>query len=204
LCRTRSGELHEPKLGINPEFFKGWLVVKFQAWHSPVMQDSVNPMIPFTMADVQMTLTPKVISALYQEAMALAEDARDYFDHVGQWDRKRLQPMDRVLFSCESLKVTTRLMHVISWLLVRKAVLAGEMSPAAAMTPDRRLGRTTKNPQQDSPRIKTLPPMAQRLIAKSQELYVRIKRLEEQMEGDETESDDSPARQLQQKLAAAF
>lgn len=180
-----------------------------QAWHRWVVKDSVNPvaqpaMITGVMVDIQKTLTPKVINALYQESMALAEDARDYFDHVGQWDRKRLQPMDRVLFSCESLKVTTRLMHVISWLLVRKAVLANEMTPADAMTPDRRLGRTTKNPQQDSPRIKTLPPMAQRLISKSQELYVRIKRLEDQLEGSEAEPDDSPARQLQQKLAAAF
>jgi regulator of CtrA degradation len=167
------------------------------------MQDSLNHVQPEPVVQLQMTLTPKVIDTLYREAMALAEDARDYFDHVGQWDRKRLQPMDRVLFSCESLKVTTRLMHVISWLLVRKAVLAGEMTLADAMAPDRRLGRTTKSIEQDSPRVKTLPPMAQRLIAKSQDIYVRIKRLEDQMEG-EAPTDDSPARLLQQKLQASF
>jgi regulator of CtrA degradation len=167
------------------------------------MQDSFNHAIAPEVVQLQMTLTPKVIDTLYHEAMSLAEDARDYFDHVGQWDRKRLQPMDRVLFSCESLKVTTRLMHVISWLLVRKAVLAGEMTMGDALAPDRRLGRATKSTEQDSPRIKTLPPMAQRLIAKSQDIYIRIKRLEEQMESDDV-VDDSPARLLQQKLQASF
>ncbi len=168
------------------------------------MAESLNHAIRPEVVQLHMALTPKVIDALYRESMELAEDARDYFDHVGQWDRKRLQPMDRVLFSCESLKVTTRLMHVISWLLVRKAVLAGEMTPADALAPDRRLGRATKATQEDSPRIKSLPPMAQRLIAKSQDIYIRIKRLEEQMDSPDMDVEDSPARLLQQQLQATF
>jgi regulator of CtrA degradation len=147
-------------------------------------------------------LTAKLVDQLYQESMTLAEDARDYFDHVGQWDRKRLGPMDRVLFSCESLKVTTRLMHVISWLLVRKAVMAGEMRADEAMSSDRRLGRASTTSTEESPRIKTLPPESQRLITKSQELYLRIKRLEESL--GEDEKHDGPARGLQQKLMASF
>jgi regulator of CtrA degradation len=161
-------------------------------WHAGAMIESFSPV----------ELTAKLVDQLYQESMALAEDARDYFDHVGQWDRKRLGPMDRVLFSCESLKVTTRLMHVISWLLVRKAVMAGEMQASEALAPDRRLGRASATSVEESPRLKTLPPESQRLILKSQEIYLRIKRLEETL-GDE-DLDDGPARGLQQKLMASF
>jgi regulator of CtrA degradation len=148
----------------------------------------------------------RLTEQLYREAMQLAEDARTYFDHVGQWDRKRLEPMDRVLFSCESLKVTTRLMHAISWLLVRKAVQASEMDESEARLPERRLGRATMTVADDLPRLKSLPPMAQRLVIRSQDLYSRLQRLETQMlENDTgTEAAQSPARALLERIEGAF
>jgi regulator of CtrA degradation len=147
-----------------------------------------------------------LIDQLYREAMQLAEDSRTYFDHVGQWDRKRLEPMDRVLFSCESLKVTTRLMHSISWLLVRKAVLAHEMNEVEARLPERRLGRATATADDDLPRLQTLPPMAQRLVLRSQDLYSRLYRLENQMFDTVSASvtGEGPVRELMDRIQGAF
>jgi regulator of CtrA degradation len=147
-----------------------------------------------------------LIDQLYREAMQLAEDSRTYFDHVGQWDRKRLEPMDRVLFSCESLKVTTRLMHSISWLLVRKAVLAHEMNEAEARVPERRLGRASVTTEDDMPRLQTLPPMAQRLVVRSQDLYNRLHRLETQMfeTASVSPAGEGPARALMDRIQGAF
>ncbi len=71
-------------------------------------------------------LTPKLIDGLYVEAMVLADEARSYFDSTARDDRLALAAIDRVAFSCESLKVTTRLMHVIAWLLHRRAMIAGD------------------------------------------------------------------------------
>ena len=85
-------------------------------------------------------LTPKLVDGLYVEAMVLADEARSYFDTGGRDDRLALDPLDRVGFSCESLKVTTRLMHVIAWLLTQRAVAAGELSRAQAGMAERRLG----------------------------------------------------------------
>jgi regulator of CtrA degradation len=152
------------------------------------------------------TLTPKVIDGLYQEAMQLAEQARDYFDHMGQIERQRLAPMDRVVFSCESLKITTRLMHVISWLLVRKAVLAGEMSAPEAATPDRRLGRATPTSTDDIARIGKLPPGTVKLITRSQDLYERLRRLDEQLveAAAPAEAEASPALALMRRLEGAL
>ena len=89
---------------------------------------------------IQSHLTPKLVDALYVEAMVLADEARSYFDTIGRDDRLSLDPIDRVGFSCESLKVTTRLMHVIAWLLTQRAVAAGELSRAQAGEAERRLG----------------------------------------------------------------
>ena len=157
-------------------------------------------------ADANSTLGPVLIDQLYREAMQLAEDARTYFDHVGQWDRKRLEPMDRVLFSCESLKVTTRLMHAISWLLVRKAVFAGEMHADEALLPERRLGRASPSTDEDMVRLATLPPMAVRLVNRSQDLYTRLQRMENQMQREFTSEAavPSPALALMQRIEGAF
>ena len=94
------------------------------------------------MADEQASagLTPKLVDSLYVEAMLLADEARSYFDACGRDDRLSLDPVDRVGFSCESLKVTTRLMHIIAWLLTQKAVAAGEVTRAQAGISERRLG----------------------------------------------------------------
>jgi regulator of CtrA degradation len=148
-------------------------------------------------------LTPKVIDGLYHEAMVLAEEARDYFDKAGQWERQQLSPMDRVLFSCESLKVTTRLMHVISWLLVRKAVMAGEMGEHEAQAPDRRLGRATRTDLNDALRMRGLPEQAVVLVQRSQDLYERLARLEGTLAAD-LGPETGGARALFAQLNASF
>jgi regulator of CtrA degradation len=196
------------KLVIHPLCFKRWLALRSELWQSPGMSEELTFInLPFA----EDTPSPRELGAvltdqLYREAMQLAEDSRTYFDHVGQWDRKRLEPMDRVLFSCESLKVTTRLMHAISWLLVRKAVLANEMNEAEARLPERRLGRATATLSDDLPRLQTLPPMAQRLVTRSQDLYSRLQRLEAQMFEvlDVSGPGQGPARALLDRIEGAF
>src|SRR5687767_12743781 len=116
-------------------------------------------------------LTPKLIDSLYVEAMVLADEARAYFDEHGRGDRLSLDPIVRVGFSCESLKVTTRLMHVIAWLLTQRAVEAGEISMGQARNPARRLGDAVES---DPQLLLCLPESALRLIKSSQDLYARV------------------------------
>lgn len=141
----------------------------------------------------------RVIDTLYIDAMVLADEARSYFDEGGRADREALDPMARVSFSCESLKVTTRLMHVIAWLLTQRAVDAGELTAREACDPSRRLGPA---PFSDAIAIERLPSAARALIAVSTDLYARVLRLDE-VQADEIVV-DSPVHGLQGRLAAAF
>src|SRR3954462_14645414 len=127
--------------------------------------------------DAQTPLTPKLVGALYTEAMLLADEARAYFDRHGREERDALEPIVRVGFSCEPLKVTTRLMHVIAWLLTQRAVEAGELSPLQARTPARRLGEA---PGTDEALLPSLPAEAVALLAASGDLYAPVHRLDEQ------------------------
>ena len=144
-------------------------------------------------------ITPKLIDSLYVEAMVLADEARSYFDRHGREDRIALEPLLRVGFSCESLKVTTRLMHVIAWLLTQRAVEAGELSDAQARAPSRRLGDA---PESDEKLLAKLPAAALALIGASRDLYARVRRLEEGSVG--TEPGASPARSLMNRLERSF
>ena len=117
----------------------------------------------------------RLIDSLYTEAMVLADEARAYFDEIGRGERDTLDPMTRVIFSCESLKVTTRLMHVIAWLLTQRAVDAGEIPVRDALDPSRRLGMA---PETDAESFEAMPVAAQALIAASQDLYRRVARID--------------------------
>jgi len=141
----------------------------------------------------------RLIDTLYIDAMVLADEARGYFDQRGRADRDSLDPIARVCFSCESLKVTTRLMHVIAWLLTQRAVDAGEMAAREALDPSRRLGPA---PVSDLDAVQTMPKAAKGLIEASTELYRRVERLDTAQSEEEVSA--SPARSMFERLAMAF
>jgi regulator of CtrA degradation len=143
----------------------------------------------------QVRITSRLIDALYTEAMLLADEARAYFDDAGRDERATLQPFARVGFACESLKVTTRIMHIVAWLLTQRAIESGEIATIEGRRPERRLGHA----QDCDPKVlETLPPAAQKLINSSADLYARVKRLDEG--GLEAEAPQSPARALMGRL----
>ena len=120
-------------------------------------------------------ITPRLISALYVEAMVLADEVRGYFDEAGRDERDALPPLQRVGFSCESLKVTTRLMHIIAWLLTQRAVYNGEIAIEESLQPARRLGDAAPS---DARVSEMLPARARALIHTSCDLYDRVARLD--------------------------
>ena len=142
-------------------------------------------------------VTAKVINALYIEAMVLADEARAYFDLHSRESRNQMTPLQRVGFSCESLKVTTRLMHVVAWLLTQRAL--AENAPSFETTRSPRLGNVA---QSEGDSVAQLPGEAQQLISASIELYARVKWLEDKLVNENAPL--SPARGLQSRLMEAF
>ncbi len=143
-------------------------------------------------------LTARLVDALYGEVTALADEARHYFDARGRLDRDALSPLGRVAFTCESLRVTTRLMHIIAWLLTQRAVAAGELSEDDARHPDRRLGHVAARGDMAI----SLPDPAQTLIDASYDLYERVRRLDDG--AGHAVRDGGPARGLMARLESAF
>jgi regulator of CtrA degradation len=139
----------------------------------------------------------KIADGLYLDAMLLADEARSYFEEAGRDERDGLESHARVAFSCESLKVTTRLMHVLAFLLTRRAVEAGELSEAQAREPSRRLDA---QPPVDAAAIAHLPERARALVEASGALHRRAAALDLALAAEAVP--DSPALAMQRRLSA--
>lgn len=146
----------------------------------------------------------RLVDSLYLESMVMADEARSYFDGASVGEDVMSNPLQRVAFACESLKVTTRLMHVIAWLLSQRAWQRGEIADVDLSEEKYRLGRATET----DPAISEAFPFAARsLIEASQELYGRVARLQDRMDAmlsTTAQPDASPARALMDRLYGAF
>jgi regulator of CtrA degradation len=69
---------------------------------------------------------------LFREGMALVEEAAAYLDGPGRTESRALPRPAALAYSTESMRLTTRLMQVASWLLLQRAVNEGELSSSQA------------------------------------------------------------------------
>jgi len=115
----------------------------------------------------------------YGEAFGLLEEARDYLADRQQREIESLPPSVQLVVSCETMRLTTRLVQVMAWLLVQRAVQAGEIHAEEADRPERRLGGhdiCTKPGPWD---LSDLPRRLRLLLDRSEALYNRVARLDE-------------------------
>ena len=114
----------------------------------------------------------------FDEAMALTHEARDYLAHQKQADFAELGAVGCLAASCESMRMTARITQVVAWLLVQKAVHAGELTREQAAAPEHRLAGQvvceTVQPVLDEP----MPERLAQLLDSSLRLYQRVARLD--------------------------
>ena len=120
------------------------------------------------------------IDKAYQEASDLLVEARDYVAGRSSAPADQaLSPADRLRLTQALSRVTRQLTEVMAWLLVQKAVAAGQITAAeavetdAAVLPAGDLGEV--GPTQD---IGNLPLAARGLIDRSRRLYAEVTRLD--------------------------
>jgi regulator of CtrA degradation len=116
----------------------------------------------------------------FQEGMELVEETAAYLDGVGRQDSKLLSRSAALAYASESMRLTTRLMQVASWLLVQRAVREGDMSPESALDASYRLGAEPEAADATtSPEV--LPKMLTELLGRSERLFERVRHLDSRM-----------------------
>jgi regulator of CtrA degradation len=138
----------------------------------------------------------------FQEGMALVEETATYLDGPGRQESKSLDRRAALGYASESMRLTTRLMQVASWLLVQRAVREGEMDPAKACDARYRLGGERALSGEEP---LELPAGLKALLARSERLYERVLHLDRRMYLDPGESEQPhPVLSQLEKLQAAF
>ena len=140
----------------------------------------------------------------FQEGMELVEETAAYLDGAGRQESKLLARNAALAYAAESMRLTTRLMQVASWLLVQRAVKEGDMAPEAACDERYRLGG--QEVSRSGGALTELPPPLVTLLDRSERLYERVKHLDERMYvdvDDDTEAANVVLNQMD-RLRTAF
>lgn len=119
-------------------------------------------------------LNRKIVEDLYCEALMLADEVRSIFDLTPVREAGDTADRLRLALSVEGLRTTTRVMHVLAWLLNHRAFYAGELS-------EFQLRRHSKLPPDRAPEQANLDLLEKEtcsLVLQSQTLHQRIARLD--------------------------
>jgi len=115
---------------------------------------------------------------VFKEGMALVERAAAYLEGPGRAEAKRLPSPANVLYATESMRLTTRLLDLASWLLIRRAIKEGELSEAEAQKKRKNVALQGAARASHVQGFAGLPEGLRALIAESYALHDRIVRLD--------------------------
>lgn len=118
---------------------------------------------------------------VFKQGMALVERTAAYLEGPGRAESKRLPAAVNVLYASESMRLTTRLLDLASWLLIRRALKEGDISEAEAQK--KRKGVTLQPPARSShvAGFAELPEGLRGLVEESYALQDRIVQLDRAM-----------------------
>jgi len=162
---------------------------------------------PVTVDFLSRFATSEQFDKLFREGMGLVEETADYLDGPGRQDARLLDRHGAVAYATESMRLTTRLMQIASWLLMQRAIGAGEMGPDEMRKEKHRIslgdegrGATLKGAGQ-------LPQGLLDLVDRSLSLHQRVHKLDAMLnlnEKAEPAGMESPVSSQIDRIAAVF
>jgi regulator of CtrA degradation len=122
----------------------------------------------------------QAFATLFRDGMALVEETASYLDGPGRQESKKLERSAALSYATESMRLTTRLMQLASWLLLHRAVKEGEMSLAQANKEKSKVKLAAGEPG-DEKAVAMLPVKLRELIDRSVKLQSDVRRLDSTM-----------------------
>jgi len=158
-------------------------------------------------------LGPRIVASggftlLYREGMGLIEEVAAYLDGDGRAESRSLPREAGFVYATESMRLTTRLMQLASWLLLQRAVNEGELTPENARVEKEKVRFSATPENRGGPGYAELPERLKTYIANGDRLFERVQQFDKLERGGIAEaappdSEGSIGDQLA-RLRAAF
>ena len=128
-------------------------------------------------------LGPRIVAsggftALYREGMALIEEVAAYLDGEGRAESRSLARETSFLYATESMRLTTRLMQLASWLLLQRAVNEGELTAENARAEKEKVKFSATPVERGGPGFVSLPDRLRGYIAQGDRLFERVQQFD--------------------------
>lgn len=121
---------------------------------------------------------------IYSEGMDMVEEAASYLDGEGRDNARNLPRVAATLYAAESMRLTTRLMQVASWLLLQRAARNGEMSQQQIAAEKAKIRLDTPSAGVDAAGWNELPSGFIELIGRSLNLQARVRHMDRSVYGE--------------------
>jgi regulator of CtrA degradation len=144
---------------------------------------------------------------VFREGMSLVEETADYLDGPGRQDARLLDRHGAVAYATESMRLTTRLMQLASWLLLQRAIGAGEMNPDEVRKERHRISLSDIGRGNPLPGAEQLPAALNDIVERSLSLHQRILKFDAMLKMQakaDTPSAPSPVSSQIDRIAAVF
>jgi regulator of CtrA degradation len=115
---------------------------------------------------------------VFREGMSLVEETANYLDGPGRLDARVLERHGAIAYATESMRLTTRLMQLASWLLLQRAIGASELTVEDARKENHRISLTDIGKGHDLAGGQDLPDALKALVERSLALHQRIQKLD--------------------------
>jgi regulator of CtrA degradation len=164
--------------------------------------NDANIVLPWRSDVIQDFARSELFDRTFQEGMDLVEETAGYLDGSGRQESKMLSRNAALAYASESMRLTTRLMQVASWLLVQRAVREGDMAPTAACEDRYRI--SAEDVCRGEPVTEDLPTGLLALLTRSERLYERVRHLDRRMYVEVEEATPHPVRSQMDRLKTAL
>ncbi|MEM0900485.1 MAG: DUF1465 family protein [Pseudomonadota bacterium] len=162
-----------------------------------VIKHSIDNTVSFS----RRKLASQSFQSLYDEGMTLVEETATYLDGIGREEAKCLRRAATSLYAAESMRLTTRLMQISSWLLLHRAQNTGEVSDGQVEDERSKIRLDTVSADRSTVGWDELPQPFLKLIARSLRLQHRVTCLDAELYSDEYGDEETDANPVNAQIA---
>lgn len=155
-----------------------------------------------SMSEAHEFTNSEMFRRLFAEGIELVEETAAYLDGDGRSESRLLSRTTSLSYASESMKLTTRLMQIASWLLAQRAVNEGNLK-AESLFQDRY--RLNERLMASEPMAADMPIAMVEYVVRAERLYDRVYYLDQKMyvQAQQAPSADGIMGQME-RLRAAF